>query len=191
MEKLTWLGKCREQELDILIIFNIHSKEYFKPPASFFEEEVRLRQDLQQRYTTLNNILDHDSYQLYPAPLQIIAQDLSQKLEHSYQLLTNPLKYKPLLSNGDLINPFHGKCDLTDYILTLKEIKHPNIPSFAHTLTQFLTLKSCFDDYNHNLEKQLHKKDNKIHKLEHENHKLKQFLTAIDGYIAAVDIQPR
>ena len=187
MNKLTWLGKCREQELDILIIFDIHSKDYFEPPTGFFEEEHRLRQDLQQKYTTLNNILHNDSYQVYPQPFQLIAYDLSQKLEHTYQLLTNPIHYKAPHSNGDRINPFHGECTLQEYVLTLKLTRQPNIPTYAYTLNQFLTLKTAFDDYTHTLEKQLHKKDNKIHKLEHENHKLKQLLTAIEGYIQAIE----
>ncbi|GEM_PF-6221027 len=187
MKELTWLGKCREQELDILIIFGIRIADYFEPKKGIHEEENRLKSDITQKYTALLSNIKPELCIMYPPEFQTIAKNLEQKVDHIYTLLINPLKYEPPGSNGDILQFQHGKCNLLDYALGLKHTKYPHIPYVAYTLNQFLMLKSCFDNYQQLTQKQLQTKEQKIIQLQQENHQLKHLVTAIDGYIEAVD----
>ena len=187
MKELTWLGKCREEEMDILIVFGLKSAEYFEPPNDLHDEEDRLKADITERYSFLKQQLNPESCALYPIQFQTVSAELSPEIDHTYDLLINPKKYTNPVSRGDILHLHYKKCELTEYILGLKSTKYPNIPHLAYTLNQFLTLKYCFDDYQQLAQKQLNTKDEQIKKLQQENHQLKHLLTAIGGCVEAVE----
>jgi hypothetical protein len=202
MKELTWLGKCREQELDILIIFGLKIGHYFDEGDSIYEttekekkriskEGNRIKEDLAKKYQSIKTYLCPKSYTLYQSEFQNIAKNLEEHLDHTYTLLTDPAKYHPPDSKGDPFeiryNIAHNQCNFIEYLFWLKTMKHPNIPSFAYTLEQFLTLKSCFDNYHQLTQKQFYAKNKKITELEQENHRLKHILTSIEGFVEAIE----
>ncbi len=188
MKELTWLGKCRERELDILIIFGVKIADYFEPPTGIHEEERRLKIDLTERYTFLKTHLEPESCIMYPPEFQTISKSLEQKLDHTYTLLIDQTKYESPGSNGNILQVQYGKCNLIEYALGLKHTKYPNIPYFAYTLNQFLTLKFCFENYQQLAQKQLQTKEEKLKKVQQENHHLKHLLTSIDGFVEAIEL---
>ncbi len=141
MDDLRWLGDCRRLQLDILIVFGLQHQNYFVPPAPFDTEEARLLSDLKKRRQFYVQLLHPDSLTPFP-PLQRHAQTLLQEVNQAYDFLTKSEYYRPPLSNGDMMNPFHGKFTLRDYVHEYLPHNETGAPAYLQTLLFFCDIKN-------------------------------------------------
>ncbi len=185
MIPLRWLGDAQEPPIDLLSVFGLLAAEYYNTESSVVDEQ-RLRQDIEKKYHSLKEIIDPDNYHLYPEEFKTIAQELSQKVDETYILLTD--KTKQYFQPNSTLNRNYGKYDLTDYVAYLTITPQKIEPYYARTVALFITLKSSFDNATQNHEKQLRNAQQEIDRLKLENHALKHTFDCIEGYVAATNL---